>query len=113
MNYNIAKYYAQLFANERSINVYIAKSNLTEDYCLLFNKKPTPTPHFKVVETVTPCITLYNKAESEGEQMTDEQKELVYEIQLSIVRAIVNMDPEKTWELIEKILENNGYVEEG
>lgn len=44
--------------------------------------------------------------------MTDEQKELVYEIQLSIVRAIVNMDPEKTWELIEKILENNGYVEE-
>lgn len=65
MNYNIVKYYAQLFANERSINVYIAKSNLTEDYCLLFNKKPTPTPHYKIVETVTPCITFYNKAESE------------------------------------------------
>ena len=38
--------------------------------------------------------------------MTDEQKELVYTIQLSIVRAIVNMDPEKTWELIEKAIES-------
>ena len=67
MKYNIAKYNAQLFANERSINVYIAKSNLTEDYCLLFDKEQRPTPHFKVVEIVTPCI-IFNKIESEREQ---------------------------------------------
>jgi len=44
--------------------------------------------------------------------MTDEQKELVYTIQLNIIRAIVNMDPEKTWELIEKIIKENGYTKE-
>ena len=38
MNYDIAKLNAQLFANERNISVYIAKSYLTEDYCLLFDK---------------------------------------------------------------------------
>lgn len=38
--------------------------------------------------------------------MTDEQKELVYTIQLNIIKAIVNMDPEKTWELIRKAIES-------
>lgn len=56
MNYGIAKLNAQLFANERNISVYIAKSYLTEDYCLLFDKEQKPTPRFQIVETVTPCI---------------------------------------------------------
>lgn len=38
--------------------------------------------------------------------MTDEQKELVYTIQLNIIKAIVNMDVEKTWELIQKVVES-------
>ena len=56
MKYDIAKFKAQLFANERNISVYIAKSNLTEDCCLLFDKKQKPTPHFKIIETVIPCF---------------------------------------------------------
>lgn len=38
--------------------------------------------------------------------MTDEQKELVYTIQLNLIKAIANMDPEKTWELIKKAIES-------
>ena len=41
--------------------------------------------------------------------MTEEQKKLVYTIQLNIIKAIVNMDAEKIWELIKKVME----IEEG
>ena len=40
--------------------------------------------------------------------MTEEQKELVYTIQLSIIKAIANMDTEKIWELIKKVMESKG-----
>ena len=39
--------------------------------------------------------------------MTDEQKELVYTIQLDLIKAIVNMDVEKTWELMKKAIESD------
>lgn len=39
--------------------------------------------------------------------MTEEQKELVYTIQLDLIRAIVNMDVEKTWELMKKAIESD------
>jgi len=39
--------------------------------------------------------------------MTDEQKELVYTIQLELIKAIVNMDVEKTWELMKKAIESD------
>lgn len=39
--------------------------------------------------------------------MTDEQKELVYAFQLNVVKAIVNMDVEKTWELMKKAIESD------
>lgn len=38
--------------------------------------------------------------------MTDEQKELVYTIQLNLIKAIANMDSEKIWELIKKAIES-------
>ena len=38
--------------------------------------------------------------------MTDEQKELVYTFQLNVIKAIVNMDAEKTWELMKKAIES-------
>lgn len=38
--------------------------------------------------------------------MTEEQKELVYTIQLDLIRVIVNMDAEKTWELMKKAIES-------
>lgn len=37
--------------------------------------------------------------------MTSEQKELVYNIQNSIIKAIVNINAEQMWELIEKAFE--------
>lgn len=40
--------------------------------------------------------------------MTDEQKELVYTFQLNVIKAIVNMDVEKTWELMKKAIESEG-----
>lgn len=38
--------------------------------------------------------------------MTDEQKELVYTFQLNVIKAIVNMDVEKIWELMKKAIES-------
>ena len=40
--------------------------------------------------------------------MTEEQKELVYTFQLNVIKAIVNMDVEKTWELMKKAIESEG-----
>ena len=39
-------------------------------------------------------------------KMTEEQKELVYTIHLDLIKAIVNMDVEKTWELMKKAIES-------
>ena len=36
--------------------------------------------------------------------MTEEQHELCYEIQLILIKAITQMDHEKLWELIEKVV---------
>ena len=43
--------------------------------------------------------------------MTDEQKELVYTIQLELIKAIVNMDEEKTWELKRQLpINKSGFI---
>ena len=69
MKYSIAKFEAQLIANKRNIPVYIAKSSLTEDCCLLSDKNKKPTPHHQIIETVTPC----NRAERSSEDMAIEK----------------------------------------
>lgn len=53
MDYDMAKSNAQSLADRWNEAVYIAKSCLTGDYCLLSdNKKPSIT--FRVIEIVTP-----------------------------------------------------------
>lgn len=53
MDYDMAKSNAQSLADRWNKAVYIAKSCLTGDYCLLSdNKKPSIT--FRVIEIVTP-----------------------------------------------------------
>ena len=59
MDYDMAKSNAQSLADRWNKAVYIAKSYLTGDYCLLSdNEKPSIT--FRVVETVTPHTYGYN-----------------------------------------------------
>lgn len=36
--------------------------------------------------------------------MTEEQHELCYEIQLILIKAITQMDHDKLWELVEKVV---------
>ena len=45
-------------------------------------------------------------ADSKSPNLTDEQNDLCYEIQFAIIRAIINMNHDTMWELIQKAMDS-------
>lgn len=51
--------------------------------------------------------------ESWSEKLTEEQNNLCYEIQFSLIRAIINFDHDRMWEFMLKALESEKERKEG
>ena len=47
-----------------------------------------------------------------SENLTDEQNDICFEIQFALIRAIVNLDHDNMWKLIEKAMEEQNAKQE-